>query len=154
MSDTGSPELGISEAHWAIIENAPVAAFLLVAGADGNVDRKELKVFARRVTAGLVGGDASPIMSNAVQRASGDLEDRLTELSAKSAQELAKLVAVSRHAVSHDAGEAAAAAFAKSLFAMAYQVARASGGLLGLGSKIDRDEKMVLDGLKRILKLS
>jgi len=154
MSDTSSPDHGISAAHWAIIENAPVAAFLLVAGADGKVDRKELKVFARRVTAGLVGSDASPIMSSAVQRASDGLEDRLAQFSTKSAKELVRLVAVSRHAVSQDAGEEAADAFAKSLYSMAYQVAQASGGLLSLGSKIDRNEKMVLEGLQRILKLA
>jgi hypothetical protein len=154
MSHTSSPDHGISDAHWAIIENAPVAAFLLVAGANGRVDRKELKVFARRVTAAFVSGEESPIMTSAVQRISDGLEDRLAELSGKSAEELARLVTMSRRAICQDAGEPAADAFARSLFAVAYQVARASGGLLSLSSKIDSNEKMALDGLKRALKLA
>ena len=153
MADTNNSELDISEEHWAIIESAPVAAFLLIAGADGTVDRKELKVFARRLAAGLVGKDDSPIMAVAVQRASFGLEDRLDQLSKKSARELAKLVAVSRHAIHQDAGAEAADVFSKSLYAMVYQVARASGGMLGLGSKIDKNEKIVLGGLKRVLKI-
>ena len=153
MTENHNVDRSLSEAHWALVENAPLAAFSLIAGADGSVDRKEQNVLARRMTASLVRYDDSPILVTAVRRAAPELEDRLADLAKKPAQELTMMVAAARQAVRDDAGTAAAERFSAALYAMAYQVARASGGMLGLSSKINKNEKAALNELKRVLML-
>ncbi len=145
---------GIAEAHWEILAHAPLAVFMVVAGADGEVDKKEIAAFQKKLVEGVVGASDSAIMQLALVRASSDLEQRLGNLSQQKPDDLARLIASSRQVVSAGAGADEAAAYATALYAIGEAVASASGGgLFGFGSKIGKEERAVLDGIRTLLQL-
>ena len=65
-----------------------------------------------------------------------------------------EMIAASHKIVEVHAGSDKAATFAQALIAMAETIAMASGGgFLGMGNKIGKEEKVVLDVLKKLLQL-
>ncbi len=152
-SETGEDSFGIPEEHWNIVAHSVVATFLTIATADGKVDKKEVTEFQKKIVEGAVGMSGSEIMPRAMMQAAIGFDERLKDLTQRNGTEIAHLVAGAREIVSRYAGEDQAAGFSHALYEMAESIASASGGFLGFGSKIDKDERMVLDGLKRLLKL-
>ena len=145
---------GMGEEHWEIVAHSIVAVFLLVAGADGNVDKKEAEAFQKKFVEGMVGDSECKIMPVALIRAIGALDQRISDISQRDGGEIAKLVAASRQVVEQTAGPERASIFARALYDIAESIAMASGGgFLGLGSKIGKEEKVVLDGIRQLLQL-
>jgi hypothetical protein len=151
--EDGGDTFGIPEDHWHIVAHSVVATFLSIATADGSVDKKELAEFQRKIVQGAVGMSGSEIMPRAMMQAAIGFEERLQDITQREATEIAQLIAASRQIVAQHAGEEHAEAFARALYEMAESIASASGGFFGFGSKIDKNEKMILDGLKRLLQL-
>lgn len=134
-----------------MIASAPVIVFLLVAAADGNVDRKEVAAFAKGLEANLSG--KSSIMAGALARAVLHLEELIQALAAESPVERAAMLVVALQLVERDAGVPRARIFARALYELGENVAQASGGFMGFGNKIGKEEQVVLDALKKLLNL-
>ena len=146
-------ELGISAKHWEVLALAPVAVFLLTASADGKVDRKEVVAFQKQMMKGAVSAGDSEIMQRAIVQAAIGIEKRFAYVGQMQGEEVAALVAGSRQVVEQALGDREAAAYARALYDIAEAIAKASGGFLGFGSKVGKEEKMVLDSLRKLLEL-
>jgi len=144
--------LGLSEKQWAVVASTPVIVFLMVAAADGTIDDEEVSVFGSTLL-GSLGGE-SRVMAGAAARAAPNLKPMIEQLSRRKIEELAGVVAASRQIVAEAAGHAEAEAFARACLALGEAVAKASGGgFLGFGSKVGREEKAMLDGLRKLLQI-
>jgi hypothetical protein len=149
--DNGT-DSGISAEQWDLIAYAPVGVFLLVAGADGNVDKKEIGAFQKGLVGGVLGASNSEIMQQALLHVSKDLDDRLDVLTRQSGEAIAKMLFTAQQYVRAGAGPEAAQLFSNALCSLGEQVANASGGgFLGLGSKIGKEEKAILSQIRHIL---
>ncbi len=153
-AENGDDTFGIPDDHWNIVAHSVVATFLLIAGADGSVDKEEVTAFQTKVLEGAVGASGSEIMPRAMLQAAMGFEERLQDLAQRDAAEMAQLIAGSRQLVARYAGDDHAEAFAQALYAMAESIASASGGFLGFGSKISKEEKAMLNGLRGLLQLA
>ena len=150
----GDSLLGIDEKQWDIIAHSVVAVFVLTAGADGEVDKKEIGAFQKKLVEGLTGVAEGEIMTLAVLKAATNLEERLMSFNQQGAESMAGLIIMARQIVEAAVDEEKATAFSKALYDMAKSVAEASGGgFLGMGSKIGKEEEAVLDGIKLMLGL-
>ncbi len=145
--------LGISADHWEIVAHAPIAVFLLTAGADGTVDKKEIDAFRKKLVEGVAAVGQSEIMAAALMKAATSMDQRLMDLGKQSPENMARLIAASRQVVANGAGAEQAERYATGLYAIAEAVASASGGFFGFGSKIGKEERVVLDGLRRLLQI-
>ena len=151
--DDAAP-FGISNEHWELLAHSVIAVFLIIAGADGTVDKKEVQAFQKNLLAGVLGVGECEIIPVAFMKAAEGLEQRLSEISQMGGENIAGLVAASRQIVEAGAGAEKAAVFAKALYDMAESIAMASGGgFLGMGSKVGKEEKVVLNGLRQLLQL-
>jgi len=145
-------ELGLTERQWAAIAAAPVIVFMLVAGADGKADSREVRAFGKKLAESL--GGSSRIMKGAVMRAAPNLELLVEKLAENGVEGMAKLLVAARQLVDETVGRGEGHRFASALYALGEAVASASGGgFFGLGNKISAEERVILDGLKKLLRL-
>lgn len=151
-ADEPKDELGLTERQWPAIAAAPVIVFMLVAAADGKVDARELSAFGKKLTESL--GGSSRVMKGAAIRAVPNLELLVQKLTEGGVEQMAKLLLAARQLVDEAAGRGEGHRFASALYALGESVASASGGgFFGLGNKISADERVILDGLKKLLRL-
>jgi len=122
-----------------LLTRAPILVFLMVAAADGKVDRKEAKRFAKLLqspdyeifTALFALSDVSPL-------------DLLEQVQASLTDPKAELEAV-RHAIDSTLAPDNAINFKAGLLNLGKEIAEASGGLFGIfGSKISDEEKLAI----------
>lgn len=136
-----------------IILSGPVSVFILVAAADGNIDKKELKTFLREIVImGEKPGTPAPIkkMFQALPNVITQLIQELTS-EGLNLENLCKSVIGSSHCVEQAFGKRVGKKYNQILIDIAVKIAGSSGGFLGLGSKIDKHERQVIDTLKRAL---
>ncbi|MFC7338515.1 hypothetical protein ACFQY0_15070 [Haloferula chungangensis] len=147
---TSSGEL--TDADWRVIAQAPIIAFVLVAAADGNVDKKELKRFAE-ILGGLAEQQGHLPTARMMQTAMtifAELIPRLVSGEVDPLRELESFVSLADSKMSpDDAGKVK-----MSVLVLAKEVAEASGGFFGFGSKIDKDEERALAVLIHVLGFS
>lgn len=151
-ADEPKDELGLTESQWAAIAAAPVIVFMLVAAADGQVDAREVTAFGKKLTASL----ASPgrVMKGAVTRALPNLAFLTEKLAESGVERMAGLLVAARQMVDETVGRREGHRFASALYALGESVASASGGgFFGLGNKISAEERVILDGLKELLRI-
>jgi hypothetical protein len=151
-ADEPKDELGLTERQWTAIAAAPVIVFMLVAAADGKVDAKELSAFGKQLTDSLATG--SRVMKGAVTRAAPNLAFLVEKLSESGVEGMAGLLIAARQMVDETVGKGEGHRFASALYKLGESVASASGGgFFGLGSKISAEERVILDGLKKLLRI-
>lgn len=132
---------GPSAEEMTMITRSPLLIFLLVAAADGKVDKKEFNEF-HNVIVGVMTG-ATPLLRDAMSRLLPRMEQTFDELEdVNPAEELQRLATVLD---THYPKEAMA--FKEQLLNIAVKIAESSGGFLGFGSKISKDEKAVIAGI-------
>jgi hypothetical protein len=142
---------GPSDAEWEFIAQGPVLAFLLVAAADGKVDKKEVEGFAK-----VLGGLAAQQQHEGVSRMMRGATERFLDILPKLMQGQSNPVDIMRAftMLIDDRFSAEDAQIMKvSLVFLAREVAASSGGFLGFGSKISKDEKKALGALIHLLGL-
>ena len=127
--------------------------FILIAAADGEIDNKEVMSFINNM--GDLGGRQEVpsqirAMFKALPNSAKSLIDKFTPKK-ETSEELYDLVLESSECVKETYSEKIAQSFNEILIELATNIAKASGGFLGLGSKIDRSEKKVIEELKKIL---
>jgi hypothetical protein len=154
LAEKNDPLFGIDDKLWDIIAQSVVAVFVLTAGADGEIDKKEIGAFQKKLVEGLVGVAEGEIMAVAAVKTAATLEDRLSTLAQQKPEDIAGSIVLARQIVEAAVGEEKAISFSNALYDMAESVAMASGGgFLGMGSKIGKQEKAMLSGIRQLLQL-
>lgn len=132
---------GPSAEELAMLTRSPLLIFLLVAAADGKVDKKEFNEF-QKVIVGVM-TNATPLLRDAMSRLLPRMEQTFDELEdINPGEELERLAVVLD---THYPKEAKA--FKQQLVSIAVSIAESSGGFLGFGSKISNDEKTAIAGI-------
>lgn len=124
-----------------MLTRSPLLIFLLVAAADGKVDKKEFDEF-QKVIVGVMTG-ATPLLRDAMSRLLPRMEQTFDELEdINPGEELERLAVVLD---THYPKEAKA--FKEQLVSIGIKIAESSGGFLGFGSKVSKDEKAAIAGI-------
>jgi len=132
------------------LEQAITAIFLVVAAADGEVDKKELKAFVNAVKEAVVTQPEQNVKYFLVGLA--NLEVNLSSLKNQGAMHCLEVLAEARVAAFQLLSESDATTYLNALYAMGENIASASGGgILGMGSKIGKEEKLALEAIKKLL---
>ncbi len=146
---TGQASKELTGDDWALLAKAPCVVFVMVAAADGKVDKKELAMFG-----GLLRKHADvplPVFSKVLKIALANLEHMISELVNCGIPPVVQLAQVRGLLDSGKMRPEEAADVAKGLYALGRAIASASGGFLGFGSKISKQEAEVLDVIEKIM---
>jgi len=129
------------------LTRSPLLVFMLVAAADGKVDKKEMEGFQKVVMQ--VMATATPLLRDAMSRLLPQLDEHLQALrNVDPVEELERLTAILDSQHPQEARQ-----FKEDLMGVAVQIAESSGGFLGFGSKISKDEKAAIAGIGVVLGL-
>lgn len=135
-----------------LLAYAPIAVFCVVAAADGNIDKKEVKAFQVELLKGFI--IESELMQKIMAHVISDFESMITrflkqEVNAREIME--QILQLLDGKLEADE----ARKFKLSMLSIGKSVAEASGGFLGMfGSKISKEEKRALAGLAQFLGLA
>jgi hypothetical protein len=128
-----------------VLVRAPLLVFLLVAAADGKVDKKELRAFESAITNVMT--TATPLLREVMAEMLPQLERHLTDLQERNpVDDLKRLASILDTRYPNEAE-----AFKHTLVAIAIQIAESSGGFLGFGSKVSKEEAKSIAGIAVIL---
>ncbi len=135
----------------AALARGPVLVFLMVAGADGKVDEKEIGTFQGLVAnSELAPGE---IFQSMLRNAMENFEQIFNEITGAEAAPPVLFVELLQALETCPPEEALLAR--QGLYALGHAIASASGGgFLGMGSKISRSEKKALGLLERLLQVN
>ncbi|MEM8593344.1 MAG: hypothetical protein AAGF06_00810 [Pseudomonadota bacterium] len=131
----------LTASDFEVLQRVPFVVFFLVAGADGEVDKKEIVKFMK-----IMAGKTSfehPLLNQIIETVRDDMEEMSMSMQKEGVNYLEELEAV-RAIVDRSLTPEQANAFKISLFKLGQQIAEASGGLFGFGAKIGKEEEMVL----------
>lgn len=146
-----SANITFSDSEWKTLLNSPFIIFLAVAAADGKLDKKEAEQFAKVLAAG--GKNRCPVLSKILAEALPHFMDFINGLLSGKINPLKELMTVSDLADAKlNANDAKI--FKLSLMSIAKEIAESSGGFLGFGSKVSKDEMKVINGIAATLKLA
>jgi hypothetical protein len=141
---------GLSEGDWDVLSMGFLACFLLVAAADGKVDKKEMEAFGGIVRA-LSESAPLSLVFNAASRIPDNMHRLWPAVTARGARP-PQMVLDAVELGAAKLGDEDFVVYRKIAMSIAVKTAEAEGGgLFGLGSKISKDEQKVLDGLKALL---
>lgn len=133
-----------------VLQAAPTICFFVVSAADGKIDKKEIKSFFTEV----LKFATSP--NQLVREVFGATPSRFEEFAKEFMENpgiaLMKLVAIRKLAEEHHPQQADG--FCAALNDMSKNIAAASGGFFGFGSKISKEEQSALDIIQKMLSLS
>ncbi|MBQ0753664.1 MAG: hypothetical protein KBT87_05945 [Gammaproteobacteria bacterium] len=140
-----------------IIAQAPFVIFYLVSAADGNVDKKEIEAFQGQCLALALG--LKRLVGEGVQgifvQHLGDMQAVMGRVVAElgSAEGAVESLTRIRGAVDDSYPEGEALAIKQFLFQIGHQIASASGGFLGFGSRVSKEEKAVLAAIAQVFNI-
>lgn len=140
-----------SDAEWMEIAKGPILAFLLVAAADGKVDKKELEGFGKVITQ-LAAQQQHKAVARMMQTAYGNLDTMIPALVSDMGNTVATFESVTKLIDTRFAKEDGTMIKTAILF-LAREIAESSGGFLGFGPKISKDVKMALVAIMNLLGL-
>ena len=140
-----------SDGEWMEIAKAPILAFLMVAAADGKVDKKELEGFGKVIT-GLAAQQKHKAVARMMQTAFGNIETMVPALISDMGNAVATFESVTK-LIDSRFGKEDAMMIKSSVLFLAREIAESSGGFLGFGPKISKDEKMALVAIMSLLGL-
>lgn len=132
---------------WAILAKSPCLVFLLVAACDGSIDKKELIQFGKLLTNHAK--EPTPIVRKILNITTNNVGTMFESMSDTNAS--ADLLVVGGLLRSGKLPAEDAKAFSAFLYKLGEEVASASGGFLGFGSKISKKEAEMLEALKVFL---
>lgn len=137
--------------EWGLLKLLPFHVFLLVAGADKNVDKEEIAQFDEEIKGAPFYKDplhreiALDILTSDV----GTLLQQAMDVS-RFTERMARMKMVLQTKLTHDEYQR----FVGSLFINGLKIARASGGSpLGMGDKVSQEEKVALAALATMFEL-
>jgi len=132
------------------LAKGPILVFLLVAAADGDIDEKEIRIFQTILAVSELG--KTPLIKSMLTEARDNFQSLFLDMVKGDKAPTLQMVEFLQVLDSYPADETKPVR--QALFAIGYQVANASGGFLGFGSKISKEEKVALEGLRTMLGLA
>lgn len=145
--DDGLPELTPDENG--TLRRSIFMVFGLVAAADGKIDKKEMEMFMKVMVNPEV--LACPLMNRIVTNVIHDVPKMLASVFGEGTPDFAAELMMTRHIVESKLTEEQASTFKHALLKLGFAIASASGGFLGFGSKISKQEKKALAAIAAIL---
>lgn len=140
-ASSGEENTGFSVDELRTLQRAPFLVFFIVAAADGKVDRKEVAGLLRLLTDAEHYG--SPLLIRIVTNIIDKLDVMAASLGEQGLNFALELVMVAS-IVDERMPAAEALAFKRALLTVAEDIAKASGGLFGFGSRISKAERTAL----------
>ncbi|MES2818264.1 MAG: hypothetical protein V4812_04675 [Pseudomonadota bacterium] len=137
----GEENTAFSGIEFEALKRAPFLVFFMVAAADGKIDKKELLAFIKLLTEAET--YSNPLLTRIVTNIIDDIPAMATGLGQQCLDYQAELNRI-RTIVENRMPAEQAEAFKQALFRVGRDIAQASGGFLGFGSRISRDEKRAL----------
>jgi hypothetical protein len=135
-----------SSEEWSILSALPVHVFIRVAGADSNIDDAEMAQMKDSLR------DAAQCEDALLAALLHDLHAQDLELAiARAAGVTQRDLDKARHLLQARLGAQRYQEFASTLYAHGERIAQASGGFLGVGSKMSGSEKRALQSLAQTL---
>lgn len=119
----------------------PFLVFFLVAASDGRVDNKEIGAFGKQLLA--ADKYANPLLTRIVTNVINDVPRLVAEVLDRPPAFATELRQV-REVIDRRTSSVAGRRFGEAVLAMSRDIAGASGGFLGFGSKISRKEQLAL----------
>lgn len=141
MADNAKFQEKFTAEEWNNLVCAPINVFCLVAASDGSVDKKEFIAFAKMLL-GLKHYDHELIKG--VYAATVENIEEKFNIVVKNLDQVMPNVKKIRSILKGKVEDKIADEFCKSLLFVAVKIASASGGFLGFGSKISKEEKEML----------
>ena len=136
--------------EWDVLCCAPISIFCLVAGSDGNIDKKEFMAFAKMIL-GLKHYDHELI--KAVYAGTVDNIEAKFNIVVKNFDAIIPNIKKIRSILKGKVEDKVIEEFCKSILFISVKVASASGGFLGFGAKISKEEKEMLVRISTMLDL-
>jgi hypothetical protein len=132
-----------NDEEWRHLQYVPLWVFFTVAGSDGKFDKKELMAFDKALQEALL--QPEPLVRDILLATRENIDELLPE-------SMEKLAAVDMVAMWNwvadllqiKAGPEQAGAVKDAMLGVGWRVAAASGGFLGLGSKVSPEERLAL----------
>ncbi len=131
----------IPSEDYAALKQSPFLVFFLVAGADGKMDKKELISFAEILS------DPDKLSSGFLKRIAAEVISDSTAIvtnMANSDLNYIEELGILRRVIDDNLSTEEGLAFKTSLLMIGKEIAEASGGFLGFGNKISKEEKGIL----------
>ncbi len=145
---TDSQDLQLNEEHARAFASAPILVFLLIAAADGTIDKKEIKQFQQL----LLKKEYQALLAM-MQLADVSISDYIQALLSAETDYITELQKVSA-ALDENLSQDRATAIKLMLLSLGKGIAESSGGFLGVfGSKISKEERVALAVITQIFGL-
>lgn len=140
----------ITTADLDALANLPIVIFVAVAGADGDIDKKEIEAFYKQLAAGMLADQV--ILRAAALMTVANFQERMTQ--ALTGQlDAHSTIMRARDLLHTKLARDEALEIKRALMQIGKKIAEASGGFLGFGSKISKQEQRALDAIRQILEL-
>jgi tellurite resistance protein len=149
--DLNSTAATFTADEWKSLLNSPFIIFLAVAVSDGKLDKKEADRFMQILRD--AGKYKCPVLNKVLIDALPHFSNFINDLISGKINPLKELTSVSE-ITENKLPVADANRFKLSLLAIAKEIAESSGGFLGFGSKISKEEMQVINGIATTLKLA
>ena len=133
-----------------VLQAAPTICFFIVSAADGKIDKKEIKSFFTEVLKFATSPNA--LVRDIFGATPSRFEELAKEFMENPSLALMKLVVIRKLAEEHHPQQADG--FCTALNDMSKNIAAASGGFFGFGSKISKEEQSALDIIQKMLSFS
>lgn len=147
------PGDGLTPDDWDVLSLGLLSAFFLMAAADGTLGAKEKEAFGSVVKAATQAAHLG-VAAQAAARIPGEIQ-RLWPLAASRKVPPGHFVAEAMQLLRNRLGSEELHAYGHLVMTIAEETAKAEGGgILGLGAKISKEERAVLNELKRVVGLS
>lgn len=140
-SASGAENTEFSTEDFEKLKQAPFLIFFLVAAADGKVDKKEVLAFMKVLSNPEF--LQNPLINRIVTNVITQIPEIIGEMATKQLDYIAELESL-KSIVEANLSEDSANQFKISLFIIGKQIAEASGGFFGFGSRISKEEKAAL----------
>ncbi len=144
-SDDVSGEFGVD-----VLKAGPTICFFIVSAADGKIDKKEIKTFFTEVVK--FATDTNPLVREIFGSTPSNFEALAKEFMENPSMAVVKVALIRSLAEEHHPQHAAG--FCTALYEMSKNIASASGGFFGFGSKISKDEQAALNIIQTMLTTS
>lgn len=138
-----------SVVEWDKLSELPVSLFILVAGADGEIDDKEMAEFTKLLNSP---SDFDDAFSALLLTTANNYRSIITDVHTKEYSKWTELESA-KDILEFRLDDDALLKFKTDLYQFSKSIASSSGGFFGFGNKIDKSEQAVLDRVKAILEV-
>lgn len=148
-TEHGAASDAFSTDEWLKVQKAPYIVFVMVAGADGKIDKKEADQFIQFLMN--CEKDKSDLFHRSVTQTIQCTSEIMNQVLGASTVDLMYELRAIREIVNAKAPADQIQPFKDTLLVLGQVIAEASGGFMGLGDKVSKEEKSALSLIKTCL---